>query len=230
MVLSNMNDLEARIAAVARRIAAAVDAAGREPGSVALLAVTKAKPVALVAAAHDAGIQRFGVNYLQEGAAQMDAVPDAEWHFIGRLQSNKTRAIAERFAWVHSLDREAHAKRLAAQRPPSLGPLNVLIQVDVDGEPGKGGVAPEAVPALATAVAQEPMLCLRGVMVIPRPVAGFDAQRRPFATARAVFERLRAEHPSVDTLSMGMSDDVEAAIHEGSTLVRIGTALFGARA
>ena len=224
-----MNDLEAAVAAVERRIAEAVEAAGRAPGSVALLAVSKAKPNELVAAAHRAGVRRFGANYVQEGIAQMDAAPAAEWHYVGRVQSNKTRVIAERFAWVHSLDRASHARRLAAQRPPALEPLNVLIQVDVDHEPGKGGVEPEALPALAAAIAEEPRLRLRGLMAIPRPASGLAAQRRPYAAVRALFDALRIDHPGIDTLSMGMSGDLEAAVLEGSTIVRIGTALFGAR-
>ena len=226
MVLSNMNDFPANLAAVRRRIERAAAAVGREPASIALLAVTKMQPLAAVSAARRAGVALFGTNYVQEGIAQIDAAPDAEWHYIGRLQSNKTRAVAERFAWVHTIDRPAIARRLSEQRPMGT-PLQACVQVNIDDEPTKGGVAPRDVAALAALVGQLPGLHLRGLMAIPR--ADRDP-RSAFARVRALFETLRAEHPTIDTLSMGMSADLEAAVAEGATLVRIGTALFGARA
>ena len=230
MVLSNMNDLAANITAVRRRIEAAADACGRSPESVALLGVTKMQPPALVAAALRAGVRVLGTNYLQEGLTHVEAAPAAEWHYIGRLQSNKTRAIAEHFAWVQTVDRADIARRLAAQRPVALGALNVCIQVNVDGEASKGGVDPASALALADVVSSLERLRLRGVMAIPRPTDDSDSQRCAFAEVRRVFDELAARHAGLDTLSMGMSADLEAAIREGSTLVRIGTALFGARA
>ena len=226
MVLSNMNDFPANLAAVRRRIERAAAAVGREPASIALLAVTKMQPLAAVSAARRAGVALFGTNYVQEGIAQIDAAPDAEWHYIGRLQSNKTRAVAERFAWVHTIDRPAIARRLSEQRPMGT-PLQACVQVNIDDEPTKGGVAPRDVAALAALVGQLPGLHLRGLMAIPR--ADRDP-RSAFARVRALFETLRADHPGLDTLSMGMSADLEAAIAEGATIVRVGTALFGARA
>ncbi|MEX0900675.1 MAG: YggS family pyridoxal phosphate-dependent enzyme [Gammaproteobacteria bacterium] len=224
-----MNDLAANISAVRRRIAAAADACGRAPSGVNLLGVTKTQSPSLVAAAYRAGLRTFGTNYLQEGLAHMDAAPDAEWHFIGRVQSNKTRAIAERFSWVQTLDNSHIARRLSIQRPVALGALNVCIQLNVDGEASKAGVPPEAALALADEIASLAGLRLRGVMAIPRPVDDPEAQRRAFAGIRRVFDALAARHPGIDTLSMGMSADLESAICEGATLVRIGTALFGAR-
>ncbi len=229
MVLSNMNDLATNIAAVRRRIAAVAKACGRAPDGVELLGVTKTQPTAIVTAAYQAGLEKFGTNYLQEGLAHIGAAPAAEWHYIGRIQSNKTRAIAERFSWVQTVDRVDIARRLAAQRPSNLGALNVCIQVNIDGEASKGGVAPDDALKLADDVAALVGLRLRGVMAIPRPSEDPDVQRRAFADVRGVFDALSAQHPGIDTLSMGMSDDLESAIHEGATLVRIGSALFGAR-
>ena len=229
MVLSNMNDLAANITAVRRRIEAAAKACGRTPDGVELLGVTKTQPAAVVAAAFRAGLRTFGTNYLQEGLTHIAAAPAADWHYIGRIQSNKTRAIAEHFSWVQTVERLDIARRLAAQRPLDLPALNVCIQVNVDGEASKGGVAPDAALALADDVAALPGLRLRGVMAIPRPSADPETQRRAFASVRHVFDALAGQHPGLDTLSMGMSDDLESAIHEGSTLVRIGAALFGAR-
>ena len=226
MVLSNMSDFSANLAAVLHRVERATVAAGRAPGSVALLAVTKTQPLDVVAAARRAGMARFGTNYVREGIAQIAAAPDAEWHYIGRLQSNKTRMVAERFAWVHTIDRISVARRLSAQRPVG-EPLHACLQVNVDDEPAKGGAAPEDIAALAAHVADLPGLRLRGLMAIPRA----DRDPRPaFTRVRALFETLRADHPGLDTLSMGMSADLEAAIAEGATIVRVGTALFGARA
>jgi PLP dependent protein len=229
MVLSNMNDLVAKITAVRRRIEAAAVACGRMPETVDLLGVTKTQSAAVVAAAHHAGLRRLGTNYLQEGLVHIDAAPDAEWHYIGRIQSNKTRAIAERFSWVQTVDRVEIARRLSAQRPASLPALNVCIQVNLDGEASKGGVALAAAVTIAETIASLDGLRLRGVMAIPRPSDDPSEQRRAFAGIRRVFEALAGRHAGLDTLSMGMSNDLESAIREGATLVRVGTALFGAR-
>src|SRR6267378_1801884 len=179
-------------------------------------------------AARTAGHQAFGENYVQEALEKMDALPGLEWHLIGPLQSNKTRMAAGRFAWVHTLEREKIARRLSEQRPVGLPPLNVLIQVNVSGEATKGGVAVEAIAALARAIAALPRLRLRGLMAVPEPTLDVALQRKRFRTVKAAFENLKDEF-GLDTLSMGMSDDMEAAIAEGATLVRIGTAIFGTR-
>lgn len=221
-----------RLAAVRERIAAAAGRHGRDPAEITLVAVSKTQPAAAVAAARRAGQRAFGENYPQEAAAKIEALaglPDIEWHFIGRLQSNKTREVAERFAWAHTLEREKIARRLAAQRPPELPPLNVCLQVNTSGEASKGGVAPEALAELAAAVAAQPRLRLRGLMTIPAPSEDVEVQRRPFRLLRECRDRLRAAGFGLDTLSMGMSGDLEAAIAEGATLVRVGTAIFGPR-
>jgi pyridoxal phosphate enzyme (YggS family) len=217
--------------AVRARIAAAAIACGRAPGSVGLLAVSKTWPASRVREALAAGQRAFGENYVREGVDKIREVaqPGLEWHFIGPLQSNKTRPVAENFAWVHSLDRLKTAERLSGQRPESLPPLQVCLQVNLDGEATKGGAAPEDAPALARAVAKLPRITLRGLMAIPAPAAGFAAQREPFGRLRRMFEQLRNEGLALDTLSMGMSGDIEAAIAEGATLVRVGTAIFGER-
>jgi pyridoxal phosphate enzyme (YggS family) len=219
------------------RIAAACARAGRAAGSVQLLCVSKTHPPEAVREAHAAGERRFGENYVQEGldkvAALADLRPDIEWHLIGPLQSNKTRPVARDFDWVHSVDRLKIAQRLSEQRPPELPPLQVCLQVNISGEPSKSGVAPEALADLAAAVSALPRLRLRGLMAIPEPAADPDAQRAPHRALRALLEGLNASGrltgPPLDTLSMGMSDDLEAAIAEGATIVRIGTAVFGAR-
>lgn len=227
--------LQARLALVHERISAAARTAGRDPAAVTLLAVSKTFGPEFVLAAARAGQRAFAESYVQEGAEKIARVGDAapglalEWHFIGPLQSNKTRAVAERFAWVHSVDRDKVARRLAEQRPADLPPLNVLLQVNISGESSKSGVAPDEVPALAQAVAGLPNLRLRGLMAIPAMQAGLQEQRRPYARMRELLEALRGEGLAVDTLSMGMSDDLEAAILEGATIVRVGTAVFGAR-
>ena len=222
----------AALQSVRDRIARAARHAGRDPTSVGLLAVTKQQPPAVVRAAYEAGQRDFGENYAQEGVAKVDELADlaeARWHYIGRLQANKTREVAERFAWVHTVDRERIAARLSAQRPHHAPPLQVLLQVRLAEEPGKGGIEPAALPALATVVAAMPRLKLRGLMCIPPPAHGLEAQRRPFRELRELLERLNAGGHQLDTLSMGMSDDLEAAIAEGATIVRVGTAIFGAR-
>jgi PLP dependent protein len=213
---------------VRERIARAARAARRDPVSVTLLAVSKSQPVARIEEARAAGHKAFGENYVQEALEKMNALPGIEWHLIGPLQSNKTRLVAERFAWVHTLEREKIARRLSAQRPAGLPPLNVLIEVNVSGEATKSGVAVEAIAALARAIAPLPRLRLRGLMAVPEPTPEVALQRKRFRTVKAAFENLKDEF-GLDTLSMGMSQDMESAIAEGATLVRIGTAIFGAR-
>jgi len=226
-----MTSIAANLQAVRARIAAACVAAGRPAESVQLLAVSKTWPAANVREAVAAGQRAFGENYVQEAvdkAAQL-AEPGLEWHFIGPLQSNKTRLVAENFAWVHSVDRLKIAERLAAQRPPGLAPLQVCIQVNVSGEASKSGCAPDQAAVLAHAVAALPRLSLRGLMTIPEPSEDSSLQRSRFALLRQLRDRLKAGGLALDTLSMGMSHDLEAAIMEGATLVRIGTAIFGER-
>jgi pyridoxal phosphate enzyme (YggS family) len=228
-------NLQANLRALHERITKAARGAGRDPSSVRLLAVSKAFPAMMVAEAARAGQRAFGENYVQEAVEKMDALAGSahqplEWHFIGPIQSNKTRTIAERFDWVQSVDRPKVAERLADQRPANLPPLNVLLQVNVSGEATKGGVAPDELGQLAAIVARLPRLRLRGVMAIPAPEADFARQRAAFAFTHALFRQLREQGPNLDTLSIGMSDDLEAAITEGSTMVRVGTAIFGARA
>jgi len=214
------------------RIARAAVAAGRDPAGVRLLAVSKRWPAESVREAAAAGHRASGENYVQEGVAKVEALADLglEWHFIGPLQSNKTRLVANRFAWVHSIDRLKIAERLAEQRDVHLPPLDVCIQVNVSGEASKSGVAPADLPELARAVASLPRLRLRGLMAIPEPTPDVALQRARFASLRMLRDELNAAGLGLDTLSMGMSDDLEAAIAEGSTMVRVGTAIFGARA
>lgn len=213
------------------RIADAAVAAGRDPAMLRLLAVSKTWPADSVREAAAAGQRAFGENYVQEGAAKVDELAGLglEWHFIGPLQSNKTRLVANRFSWVHSVDRLKIAERLSGQRDVHLPPLEVCIQVNVSGEASKSGVAPPDLPELARAVAALPRLRLRGLMAIPEPTPDVALQRARFASLRAMRDELNAAGLALDTLSMGMSDDLEAAIAEGSTLVRVGTAIFGSR-
>jgi PLP dependent protein len=206
------------------RIGRAARAAGRDADAVKLLAVSKTHPVARIEEARSAGQQAFGENYVQEALEKMAALPPLEWHLIGPVQSNKTRLVAENFHWLQTLDREKVARRLAEQRPAKLAALNVLIQVNVSGEATKSGVALDELLPLAKIVASLPRLRLRGVMAVPEP----GAPRERYREVRAAYERLQREF-DLDTLSMGMSDDLEVAIAEGATLVRIGTAIFGAR-
>lgn len=228
-----MSSIADNLAAVHGRIARAALAAQRDPASVKLLAVSKTFPADDVRAAFAAGQRAFGENYVQEAIAKIEALAElraqVEWHFIGPLQSNKTRPVAEHFDWVHSVDRLKIAQRLSEQRPPTLAPLNVCLQVNVSGEASKSGVSPDDAPALAKEIAAMPRLALRGLMSIPEPTEDVDAQRAQHRTLRALFDALRAEGLSIDTLSMGMSADLEAAVLEGATIVRIGTAVFGAR-
>ncbi|BAO28082.1 YggS family pyridoxal phosphate-dependent enzyme [Sulfuritalea hydrogenivorans] len=227
-----MTTIAANLQAVRARIAAACIAAGRPLEAVRLLAVSKTWPAASVREAAVAGQRAFGENYVQEAIdkkaelAGLDAEPGLEWHFIGPLQSNKTRPVAENFAWVHSVDRLKIAERLSAQRPPDRAPLQICLQVNVSGEASKGGCSPAEVPALAHAIAALPRLRLRGLMAIPEPSDDPARQREPFAVLRRLRDALDIE---LDTLSMGMSHDLEAAIMEGATIVRVGTAIFGQR-
>ena len=227
-----MTSIAANLQAVRTRIAAACVAAGRAPGSVELLAVSKTWPADSVRAAVAAGQRAFGENYVQESVDKVTELSGLglEWHFIGPLQSNKTRPVAENFAWVHTVDRLKIAERLAAQRPPNLLPLQICVQVNVSGEASKSGCAPAQAIDLAAAVAKLPGLRLRGLMAIPEPSADTARQRQQFASLRQTLERINAERNcGLDTLSMGMTDDLEAAIMEGATMVRIGTAIFGKR-
>ncbi len=228
-------NLQANLDALHERITKAARAAGRDPSSVRLLAVSKAFGADAILSAAAAGQRAFGENYVQEAAAKMVSIralrPDLafEWHFIGPIQSNKTRAIAERFDWVQSVDRLKTAERLAEQRPANLPRLNVLLQVNVSAEASKSGATPDELSQLATAVERLPRLRLRGLMAIPAPQVNVAQQRIVFASTNALFRQLREDGLKVDVLSMGMSDDLEAAIAEGSTMVRVGTAIFGAR-
>jgi pyridoxal phosphate enzyme (YggS family) len=215
-ILENLQGVKARIARAAR-------AARRDPESVTLLAVSKTHSVDLIAQARAAGQQAFGENYVQEALRKMDALPELEWHLIGALQSNKTRLAAERFQWVQTIDRIKIAQRLSEQRPAPLPPLNVLIEVNISGETTKSGVAVKEVTALAAGIAALPRLRLRGLMAIPAPDATSD-----FSKMKSLYDELRPQF-GFDTLSMGMSDDMEEAIAAGATMVRIGTAIFGQR-
>ncbi|WP_207937376.1 YggS family pyridoxal phosphate-dependent enzyme [Pseudomonas sp. 51_B] len=223
-----MSTIADNLRALAARIYDATQAAGREPGSVQLLAVSKTKPAAAIREIHAAGVRDVGENYLQEALAKQAELRDLPliWHFIGPIQSNKTKAIAEHFDWVHSVDRLKIAQRLSEQRPAGLAPLNICLQVNVSGEDSKSGCAPADLPALAKAVAALPNLRLRGLMAIPEPSEDRTIQEAAFASLRQLQQGLDL---GLDTLSMGMSHDLEAAIAQGATWVRIGTALFGAR-
>ena len=205
--------------------------AGRPKSAVKLLAVSKNQPVSAILEAADAGQRDFGENFVQEGLEKMEncAREDLVWHFIGHLQSNKTRAVAQHFQWVHTIDRLKIARRLSEQRPPHAPDLNVCIEVNIDEEAQKAGIAPGETADLAREIARLPRLKLRGLMCLPAIREGFEAQREPFAALRRLYEALNGEGLRLDTLSMGMSADYAAAIHEGATIVRIGTALFGAR-
>lgn len=228
------NALPESLASARERLRRALEDAGRSPTSATLLAVSKTKPAEMLREAWQHGQREFGENYLQEALDKQAALEDLDgivWHFIGPLQSNKTRAVAEQFAWVHSVDRLKIAKRLSEQRPAALPPLNVCLQVNISREASKSGVLPEDALALAQEIAALPGLALRGLMAIPAPAETLEAQRQPLAALRQLLDELKAALPDapLDTLSMGMSDDLEAAVLEGATLVRLGTAIFGAR-
>jgi pyridoxal phosphate enzyme (YggS family) len=226
-----MSAITPNLQAVRDRIARAARAAGRRVDDIALVAVSKTFPASMIEEAHAAGQRLFGENQAQEGVKKVTQLAhlDLEWHFIGPVQSNKTRAIAEHFQWVHGIEREKVAQRLDAARPSGLPPLNVCIQVNVSGEASKSGVPPGGEAALAAAIAALPRLRLRGLMAIPEPSPDVERQRRQFAALREMKDRFAARGVVLDTLSMGMSDDLEAAILEGSTMVRVGTAIFGRR-
>ncbi|MGV7208537.1 YggS family pyridoxal phosphate-dependent enzyme [Oxalobacteraceae bacterium A2-2] len=227
-IARNLQDVTAQIIASAQEC-------GRAPDAVRLLAVSKTFGPEAVLEALAAGQHAFGENYLQEALDKMRALAEIqpgaalEWHFIGPIQSNKTRPIAEHFAWVHTVEREKIAQRLSEQRPAGMAPLNICLQVNISGEASKSGVAPSEVEALAHKVSALPNLKLRGLMAIPEPASGFDAQRAPFARLRELAAQLRAGGLQLDTLSMGMSADLRAAVAEGATMVRIGSAIFGKR-
>ncbi|TWI58393.1 hypothetical protein IQ22_00097 [Pseudomonas duriflava] len=223
-----MSTIAENIATVRTRIQAAAQACGREPATIGLLAVSKTKPAAALREAFACGLQHFGENYLQEALTKQSELKDLPlvWHFIGPIQSNKTRAIASHFDWVHSVDRLKIAQRLSEQRPEGMPPLNICLQVNISGETSKSGCAPDELPALAHAVSQLPRLTLRGLMAIPEATTAVEAQQAAFARLRELSEAMNL---NLDTLSMGMSHDLEVAIAEGATWVRIGTALFGAR-
>lgn len=230
-MLRGPQNLPERVLEVRQRVARAAARAGRSAQSVTLLAVTKAQPAEVVRAAADLGLTQFGESYLQEALEKLDALQDRSltWHFVGRIQANKTRGLAERFAWVHAVDRLKIAQRLAEQRPHHAPPLNICLQVRLGDEAGKGGIAAGELPALARAVAQLPRLKLRGLMCIPPEESEVARQHAWFRELRRLYDALNAGGAALDTLSMGMSGDFEAAIEEGATIVRIGTALFGAR-
>ncbi|MFA6016263.1 MAG: YggS family pyridoxal phosphate-dependent enzyme [Gallionellaceae bacterium] len=223
-ILSNLQALHHGIAQVAQ-------AAGRDASKIMLLAVSKTFPEQAVREAYAAGQRSFGENYVQEALDKIHALADLtiEWHFIGPVQSNKTRVLAENFAWVHSIDRLKIAQRLSEQRPAHLPPLNICLQVNVSGEASKSGVAPQDLPALAHEVNMLPYLKLRGLMAIPAPEDDVASQRKPFALLRHLAEEMNAQGLALDTLSMGMSHDFAAAICEGSTIIRVGTTIFGKR-
>ena len=203
----------------------------RSPGAVRVLAVSKTKPPEAVRAAAEIGQREFGENHVQDALTKLDALADMDlvWHFIGPIQSNKTRVVAARFHWVHSIDRAKIARRLNEQRPDGLPPLEVCVQVNLSGETSKSGVEPQQVEELAQVVSELPRLRLRGLMTLPQPCDELDDQRRPFAALRGLLETLNAGGLALDTLSMGMTNDMEAAIAEGATIIRIGTAIFGPR-
>jgi pyridoxal phosphate enzyme (YggS family) len=226
-----MTTIAANLQAVRRRIELAAAACGRRPAEISLIAVSKTFPATYIGSAHAEGQRAFGENYAQEAVDKITELRglDIEWHFIGPIQSNKTRAVAEHFAWVHSVARSKIAERLNDARPAAAAPLNVCIQVNVSGEAAKSGVMPAEVFALASTVARLPRLVLRGLMAIPEPTADTALLRSRYAQLRILREHLNAEGFALDTLSMGMSEDLEAAILEGATIVRVGTASCGVR-
>ena len=229
-----MGSIADNLQAVIGRIAKAAELAARSPGAVSLLAVSKTWPASAVQQAAQAGQTAFGENYVQEGVDKIEALNVAglhhlSWHFIGPLQSNKSRLVAEHFDWVHSVDRLKIAERLSAQRPADKPALNVCIQVNISGEASKSGCLPEEALALAQAVAALPHLRLRGLMAIPEPLSDFEMQCQPVRQLKALFDQLVAAGLEIDTLSVGMSHDLEAAVFAGATMVRIGTAIFGQR-
>ncbi len=225
-----MNSIAKRLAQIRTRITQAEQDYQRPPGSVKLLAVSKTRPLADLQALRALGQQRFAENYLQDALPKIATLNgDIDWHFIGPLQSNKTRPVAEHFHWLHTLERLKIARRLNDQRPASLPPLNVCIQVNISADPNKAGLTPEAAETLANELAELPRLRLRGLMTLPRREQDFERQRRPFRELHGLYQQLCQSGFELDTLSMGMTNDLEAAIAEGSTLVRVGSGLFGPR-
>ncbi|BBM01077.1 YggS family pyridoxal phosphate-dependent enzyme [Microbulbifer sp. GL-2] len=219
--------------AVGERIVTCCNNCDRNPAEITLLAVSKTRPAQDLRFAYEAGQRHFGENYLQEALEKQDALSDLDihWHFIGPLQSNKSRAVAERFQWIHTVDRLKIAQRLSSQRPKDLAPLNICLQVNIDGEQSKSGIAVQNLVAMAREVVKLPRLRLRGLMAIPAVRQNVQAQKEPFAELASLLQSLRQEFPeqTMDTLSMGMSGDMEAAIACGATIVRIGTDIFGTR-
>ena len=228
--MDNIN-VASNLTAVTDRIRVAEHQALRAAQSVTLLAVSKTKPAALIEAASAAGQRCFGENYAQEAVEKAEALKhlNLEWHFIGPIQSNKTRGLATHMDWIHTVEREKIARRLNDQRPDGMAPLNICLQVNISGEASKAGILPTEVLNLADAISVLPRLRLRGLMAIPAPSEGIDAQRKPFKALKDLWEELKDTYPELDTLSMGMSGDLEAAVLEGATIVRIGTDVFGAR-
>ena len=226
-----MNKVTENLAKISDLLAIAAKEAQRAADSVELLAVSKKQPVSKIREAAAAGQRHFGENFVQEGVEKIDETRDLDltWHFIGHLQSNKTRVVAEYFDWVHTIDKLKTARRLSDQRPDTLDPLNVCIQINVDGEASKSGVTVDELPGLAVACAKLPNLRLRGLMCLPANRTNFEEQRKPFSALREMAESLRDGGVEIDTLSMGMTGDFRAAILEGATIVRIGTAIFGER-
>lgn len=226
-----MTNIARKLADVREEVARHAREFGRDPAGIRIVAVSKTRPAADIASACDAGQADFGENYLQEALPKISALGarTIDWHFIGRIQSNKTRELATRFDWVQTVDRERIAIRLNEQRPDELPPLNICLQVNADRETQKAGLDPEAVSAAARAITQLPRLRLRGLMTIPAAASGFASQHESFLRVRALYDQLRADGFELDTLSMGMSGDLRAAIAAGSTMVRVGTAIFGAR-
>lgn len=230
-----MSSIKQNIKQVITQITSATEKCGRTTNSVQLLAVSKTKPIAAIEEAMAAGLRAFGENYVQEGVEKVQHFANSHhadqlvWHFIGPIQSNKTRLIAGHFDWVHSVDRAKIARRLSEQRPVGLPPLNVLLQVNTSDEKSKSGVRFSELPALADDIARMPNLILRGLMSIPQQADSYDSQYAAFTSLADAQQQLQAKHPQLDTLSMGMSGDMEAAITAGSTIVRIGTAIFGTR-
>ncbi|RUO34385.1 YggS family pyridoxal phosphate-dependent enzyme [Aliidiomarina shirensis] len=224
--------LHTHFAEVKQQIQHAAQAANRNPDSIALLAVSKTKPASAIAELYRAGQRQFGENYLQEAIdkiSELSDLKDITWHFIGPLQSNKTKDVAQHFDWVHSIDREKLVRRLNNQRPSDLKPLNILIQVNIDDEASKAGVSLEEINALAASIVSSERLQLRGIMAIPNPEASAEEQEQSFKKLENAYRELQTQYADVDTLSLGMSNDLALAIRYGSTMVRIGTALFGAR-
>lgn len=225
-----MNTIAQRLAQIQARITAAEQRYQRPPGSVKLLAVSKTRPLEELQTLQQLGQHYFAENYLQDALPKIAALEkNVEWHFIGPLQSNKTRSIAENFHWLHTLERLKIARRLNQQRPSSLPPLNVCIQVNISADPNKAGLMPEAAETLAHELKALPQLQLRGLMTLPRRTTEFEQQRQPFRELHTLYRQLSQSGFELDTLSMGMTNDLEAAIAEGSTLVRVGTGLFGSR-